>query len=249
MQIMKDNIRKNAVDKKSGRVWKGAAVSAAASIAAVVLGGVTVFAGYAMFNRVRVNEEVLPELNTMEIVQVSDFEAEPDQYGLIHEDYSDYEAVQKALGIKMLDTKLSGSNPYMLCHIKTDGKDFAIITVDNYITGDTENYRYMEEESRYAYDNGKEYFTPVSLTIDLILSESQMENGWDTDYLGLYRFVENYTSKQGYRVNIVEDLVEGETPENYVSEKVAVFVADGIRYSLKGRVSVDTMKDIVNTME
>ena len=36
--------------------------------------------------------------------------------------------------------------------------------------------------------------------------------------------------------------------EDYVSEKVAVFVADGVRYSLKGRVSIDTLKNIVNTM-
>ena len=34
-----------------------------------------------------------------------------------------------------------------------------------------------------------------------------------------------------------------------VSEKIAVFVSDGIRYTLKGRVSVDTMKTIVDTMK
>lgn len=34
-----------------------------------------------------------------------------------------------------------------------------------------------------------------------------------------------------------------------MSEKIAVFVSDGIRYTLKGRVSVDTMKIIVDTMK
>lgn len=34
-----------------------------------------------------------------------------------------------------------------------------------------------------------------------------------------------------------------------MSEKIAVFVSDGIRYTLKGRVSVDTMKTIVDTMK
>lgn len=246
---VKESIRNKAVYRKSGRTWKGIAVSAAASVAAVVLGGVTVFAGYYMLNRVRVNEEVLPQLDPMEIVQINKLETEPDQYGLVYEVYSDYGAMQEALGIEMVDSKLAGDNPYMLCRIKTDVKDFAIITVDNYITGDTDNYRYMEEEDRYVYDNGKEYFTPVSLTADLILSESQMENGWDTDYLGLYRFVESYTSKQGYTVNILEDMTEGKAPDDYVSEKTAIFVANGIRYSLKGRVSIDTMKDIVGTME
>ena len=36
---------------------------------------------------------------------------------------------------------------------------------------------------------------------------------------------------------------------NTVSEKVAIFVSDGVRYILKGRVSLDTMKEIINTME
>lgn len=75
-----------------------------------------------------------------------------------------------------------------------------------------------------------------------------MHNGWNTDYLGFYQFVENYTSAQGYAVNIIEDTTEEENLENYVPEKVAVFVADGIRYSLKGRTSLDEMKAIVDTM-
>ena len=33
--------------------------------------------------------------------------------------------------------------------------------------------------------------------------------------------------------------------ENYISEKAAIFVADGIRYSLKGRVSIDIIKSAV----
>ena len=37
--------------------------------------------------------------------------------------------------------------------------------------------------------------------------------------------------------------------EGVVSEKIAVFVSDGISNTLKGRVSVDTMKTIVDTMK
>lgn len=244
---IKDNIRNGVAGGKPDRIWKNIAASAAAFMAVIILGGTTVFAGYYMLNRVRVNEEVLPELDSMQIVQMNEPGAVPDEYGMIYKAYTDYGTMQEELGLKMLDTELAGDNPYMLCQIKTDAKDFAIITVDNYITGDTSNYEYLEEESRYAYDNGSEYYTPVSLTADLILSRSQLDNGWDTDYLGMYRFVESYTSKQGYQVNIIEDTVE-EEPEGYVSEKVVVFVADGVRYSLKGRVSIDTMKEIVDTM-
>lgn len=155
---------------------------------------------------------------------------------MINKYYSDYNAIKDGLGVKLLDTDLSLDNPYMLCRVMIDTKDFAIITVNNFILGDTGNYQFIESENRYSYDNGTEHFSPVSLTADLILSESQMNNGWNTDYLGLYEFVERYTSHQGYMVNIVQDTVMEETLGNYVSEKVAIFVADGVRYSLKGRV-------------
>ena len=82
-----------------------------------------------------------------------------------------------------------------------------------------------------------------------MLFRSQMNNGWDTDYLGLYEFVECYTSAQGYIVNIVQDTTLEKDLENYISEKAAIFVADGIRYSLKGRVSIDVIKNAVSTMK
>lgn len=48
---------------------------------------------------------------------------------------------------------------------------------------------------------------------------------------------------QGYKVNLIQDNNGDEKlNEGVVSEKIAVFVSNGIRYTLKGRVSVDTMK-------
>ncbi len=241
---IQNKIRSKAVSRNPGRAWR----SLAASFAVVALAGTTVYAGNHILNKVHVNEEVLPELDPMQIVQMNELEAVPDEYRTINKDYSDYNAIKDALGVKLLDTELSLDNPYMLCRVKTDMQDFAIITVNNYILGDTDSYRFIEAENRYSYRHGKEYYSPVSLTADLILSEDQMRNGWDTDYLGLYEFVESYTSDQGYRVNIIQDTVNAEDPEAYVSEKAAVFVANGVRYSLKGRVSIDTLKNIVNTM-
>ena len=242
---IKNNIRNKSVYRKPNRVWK----SIAASIVIAVLGGTTVYAGYNILNKVHVNEEVLPELDSMQIVQVNKLEAMPDEYGMINKDYSDYNTIKDDLGVRLLDTDLSLNNPYMLCRVMTDTKDFVIITVNNFILGDTDNYQFIEAENRYSYDHGTVYFSPVSLTADLILSDSQMSNGWDADYLGLYAFVESYTSDQGYTVNILQDTVIEKNLENYVSEKMAIFVADGVRYSLKGRVSIDTLKNIVNTMK
>lgn len=149
----------------------------------------------------------------------------------------------------MLNSVLSQNNPYMLGEIETDNKDFAILSFENYILGDTGNYNYLPNEDFYTYDHGKEYYSPVSLTVDIMLSEAQMKNGWDTDYLGFYEFKENYVSAQGYKVNLIEDTTGEDNVENYVSEKCAVFVADGIRYTLKGRTSYENMKNIVDTMK
>ena len=77
----------------------------------------------------------------------------------------------------------------------------------------------------------------------MILSDEQLKNGWDTDYLGMYESMEEYQSAQGYKVNLIQDNNGDEKlNEVVVSEKIAVFVSNGIRYTLKGRVSVDTMK-------
>ena len=48
----------------------------------------------------------------------------------------------------------------------------------------------------------------------------------------------------------VEDIKTEENVENnYVSEKCAIFVADGVRYTLCGRTSMETIKEIVDSME
>ena len=69
------------------------------------------------------------------------------------------------------------------------------------------------------------------------------------DYEGMYEYVESYTSSQGYKVNLIQDTTDAENDQYYVSEKCAVFVADGIRYTLKGRTSLETMKEIVDSMD
>ena len=39
----------------------------------------------------------------------------------------------------------------------------------------------------------------------MILSDEQLKNGWDTDYLGMYESMEEYQSAQGYKVNLIQD--------------------------------------------
>ena len=93
------------------------------------------------------------------------------------------------------------------------------------------------------------YKSPISLQADIVLSETQLNNLWTTDYLGMYSFVEQFVSEQGYKVNLIEETIDGNQPQNFVSKKTAVFVADGIRYTLTGRTTVENMKQIVNSMK
>ena len=136
----------------------------------------------------------------------------------------------------------------MISDVETDNKDYAIIKCDNYILGDTSNYSY-NDEGFYSYDEGNLYKSPISIQADIILSETQLNNVWTTDYLGMYGFVEQFVSEQGYKVNLIESKNDGNQPQDFVSKKIAVFVADGIRYTLTGRTTVDNMKQIVNSMK
>lgn len=49
-------------------------------------------------------------------------------------------------------------------------------------------------------------------------------------------------------VNLIESTTEDDSSAySATSEKCAVFVVDGIQYTLKGRVSMDTMKEIIDS--
>lgn len=242
---LKNTVRVNVYERKAHKFAK----NIAAAFVILMLGGTTVFAGYHLYSKVKVNDEVLPELDAMYRVHVNPLNMDTDEYGMIHEEFSTYNEIQEQFGITLLDSELSEENPYIMGNVQTDNKDFAILTLENYILGDTGNYRYLPEEKYYTFDYGTEFYSPISLTIDIMLSENQMNNGWDTDYLGMYKFCENYTSAQGYKVNLVEDTMGENGVENYVSEKCAIFVADGVRYTLRERTSIETMKIVVDSMK
>lgn len=163
--------------------------------------------------------------------------------------FSDYATLQSGLGIDLLESKYATDLSYLQGSMETDQKDYAIIKMENYIIGDTNSYMYLEEENRFQYKHGEIYYSPISLSVDLILSQEQLEQGWDTDYLGFYEYVESYTSKQGYKVNLIQDTSEENMSEDCVAEKCAIFVANGIRYTLYGRTSMEMMKEIVDSME
>lgn len=130
-----------------------------------MLGGTTVAASYSFTNKISVNDEVLTELDEMHVIDIKKMEQPKDEFGTIEQDFKDYEAIQEELGIDLLDTELADNNDYLQGYITTDDKDYAMITMNNYIIGDTANFRYLEEEDRYEYEHGKTYYSPVSARI------------------------------------------------------------------------------------
>ncbi len=247
-----DQLRKKIKQKCNKRNEYKMISRMVATLAIFLLSGMTVLAGAYVRNNISINGEALPELEMMSIVNITNYETELDEYGYIDKDYESYNVIQSELNMQLLDTILSDENDYVQGNVYTDNTDFMIIKLENYILGDTGNYVYDSAEGYYQYDHGEMYYTPISLEINIILSDEQLAYGWDTEYLGLYQFVENYVSEQGYRVNLLEDTLDASLDvtesTNYVSEKCAVFVADGIQYTLKGRVSEDIMKEIVDSM-
>lgn len=206
----------------------------------------TVYAVKLVNEQSKVNELELPELDSMKITkQIKNIEKSIKSQSISR---MNYKQIQEQLGVSFLNSELSKDEKYMISDVETDNKDYAIIKCDNYIIGDTSNYSY-NEEGFYSYDEGNLYKSPISLQADIILSQTQLNNVWTTDYLGMYSFVEQFVSEQGYKVNLIEEKNDGNQPQNFVSKKIAVFVADGIRYTLTGRTTVDNMKQIVNSMK
>lgn len=206
----------------------------------------TIYAVKLVNEQSKVNELELPELDSMKITkQIKNGERNIKSQSTSR---LNYKQIQEQLGVSLLNSELSKDDKYMISDVETDNKDYAIIKCDNYILGDTSNYSY-NEEGFYSFDEGNLYKSPISLQADIILSETQLNNVWTTDYLGMYGFVEQFVSEQGYKVNLIEEKNDGNQPQNFVSKKIAVFVADGIRYTLTGRTTVDNMKQIVNSMK
>ena len=103
------------------------------------------------------------------------------------------------------------------------------------------NLKYQEEYEYYSWLSGEIYQTPIDLKIEIISDSSQQY--FDSEYLGEYKYVNTITSKDGYKVNLLESKSIGK------NKVCAIFVANGIRYTLSGHIEIDTMINIINSMD
>ena len=244
---MEENVyhRLQKPDKPFFRLTKVASII----LSVFLLAGVGVYAGREFWGIIHVNDVTIPDLDNMKIIENDKLTTK--WYNSEFETLS-YDTIMNRLGVPLLTSELAEYNPYMHTNVKTDFNHYCEIHVQNYILGDTKNHILVNQDTgRCEYDPGEEYLSPVELEINMILSEEQYEIGWNEDYLGYYEYVEPYISDQGYRVNIIQDTSYREAPSgsDAVSRKCFIFVADGIRYTLKGRTSIETMKEIVDGMQ
>lgn len=216
----------------------------AAAMLTVLIVGTTSAAGYYIYQAIRVNEQVLPELDSMTVQKFHTIEGlksiGDDDIPQYERTFDSYSELKDILQKSLLDTSYSKESVLQEVTYTTDGKDYELIDVVPYITGDTTDLT-KDANGNCFYSHGKEFFSPVNLRIAIALSREQLNTGLETDYLGSFEFVEQYVSKQGYKVDIVSDNCR--VPKYY-----AIFVADGIQYELSGHVNLEKIKEIVDSM-
>ncbi len=214
----------------------------------VILGGIVYVSVYTQNaqssqNIIRVNKEILPSLDDMKSVDLNMSETKT-HHTLDEKNINIVDGkIQSDFGVSLLSSKLASENPYIIEKVETDYENYVELRFKNYIIGDTSGFQYNKREAFYTYKEGKTFFSPLSLQVYIILSEDQMNKGMNIDYMGDFKFEEQYVSKQGYKVNIIRS----KKKDNL--NRYAIFVADGIRYTLEGRIALENMKAVVDTME
>ncbi|XCP85789.1 hypothetical protein ABXS75_03025 [Roseburia hominis] len=244
---LKERIRKSSKPRKT--FYKSPLRYAAIACLFILVLGTTAAAGYFINNIIKVNGTVLPELDSMQKVEITFPDGIKEENGLYFYDFTDIDAFAESTGLHLLTTELAQNNPYMQGNMETDKASTATIRIKNFIIGDTSHFEYNANEQFYSYMPGMKYKTPITLEAIVILSDEQLEQGLDSEYLGFYEYAESFVSSQGYKVNLIQSANSSADASGIVSGKCAVFVADGIQYALKGSVSTETMKEIINSLQ
>lgn len=221
-------------------------IFAAVFFCVLIVGG-TVSAHF-IYQQVLVNHEELPPVNDMEIRVVNDSDAEPDAYGFYEETYYSYQSLCDDLGITLLNSSLAENNPYMIIKRDTDNDNWNIIKINAYIIGDLPKLTLLPNGKDYTWEQGDIYSSPVDMEIHIISTERQLKNEFNMEFLGYYDYVETYTAKGGFLVNILQDTTIKENESLKIKPiYTGIFVYDGIRYVLTGQMNLETFKKVIDS--
>lgn len=234
---------------------------ATAVLFAALLGTSAFAAGSLLYSRISVNQQALPELDPMEVIPLQPVDGTLTEYGQLKKTYTSMDALEDELGVRLLGTKPTTDNPYIKIFYTKTGDGYNEINIREYLLGDLTDFRAWNGEEIdittegndqwYVWTQGTIYKSPVNLTIKIISDPSQQE--LDMEYMGYFQYVETFTSGQGYTVNVLQDTFsedqQSDLSDDFVRRTHMVFVADGIQYTLEGRVPIQTMKEIIDTMQ
>jgi hypothetical protein len=265
MKLSPDFAKRIENSKKPGGTFSGHGYriryGVLTAVLCILLFGTAAFAaGSLLYSKIRVNQAAIPDLDPMEITAVNPVEGTVTEYGDVEKTYVSFRELEEELGIKLLDTDLASENPFAKISYRKLGEGYHVIDIQEYILGDVTDIREWKGEpidntregndEWYVWTQGAVYKTPVDLKIEIISDPSQQE--LDTEYMGCYKYVETFTSQQGYTVNVLRDTIAEEQtalPEGYTPQTLMIFAAEGIRYTLEGRIPPETMKEIVSSMK
>lgn len=266
MKVSADFLDRAEPEEKCGKKYGRWHSGAAAVILCCILFGTAALGAAALFQmNMSVNEEAIPELDSMYAVEVKQVDGETEEGGYLKKEYASLELLQEDLGVALLTSPLGAENPYVKVWYERVGDTCHIIHLDDYIMGDLKEVRPLTQEEwdtldvpaegndeTYIWTKGAKYKSPVNMKVQILSDPKQQD--LDMEYLGYYEYVKTITSKQGYRVNILRDSIEwsdlsGEDREKmeawYTPRVEAVFVANGMYYTLSGMVETETMEEII----
>ena len=113
---------------------------------------------------------------------------------------------------------------------KTDNEDYHSIKIQNFASIEQVN---------------------VNLKISIRCSEEQTVEGLLPEFMGAYQRRGNYVSRQGYKVSFVGDKTlpaQSVNEDTVHGEIIGFFVADGILYRVSGEMSVNQMKEFIDSL-
>lgn len=181
--------------------------------------------GGIFINRFRVSSQSVNtaelDLDAMKDMSPNKIHGVTDSYGGVDYQMNSYDELQDSLGIHLLDGKLVNHEKADI-QGHTDNKDYHSIVIDPF-TDDK---------------NGS-----LKMSISIKCSSNQKEEGLLPEFLGDYEIKGEFVSSQGYKVIVIGGKEETD------KELIAVFVADGILYQLRGKTSIGDLKRIIRSLQ
>ncbi len=200
-----------------------------------------------------VNQEEMPALDEYKVININDNITNTSSISADTElIFYDYKEFMDDLGVKLLNSPMTQENDQMMILYENIG-EAVYVKINGFLVGDATITGKSEDGNSYTFEPGNIYGSPITLKISFATTPAQAESGLDVEYLGYYKFDYNYISNQGWKVNVItssQELTEEQRKmfPLYQPTVISVFVADGIRYELRGAISKELMEEIVNSM-